>query len=143
MPLRLVADTNVLISATLWNSPDARILFAARDRHCDLFLSVPLLEELSGKLRDRKFEARLRQVGLTADDALSLVLAAATLIAPVSVAAPGLRDQGDLLVLEAAVGAQADVIVSKDKDLLTLKEFMGVPIMNAEDAASTLGLPRR
>ena len=39
------------------------------------------------------------------------------------------RDPKDNMVLEAAVAGQVDVIVSGDKDLLTLSPFKGIPVL--------------
>jgi predicted nucleic acid-binding protein len=43
-------------------------------------------------------------------------------------------------VLACAVGAQADLIVSGDKDLLTLGSFERIPIVVAAEALKRLGL---
>ena len=53
---------------------------------------------------------------------------------------PELRDPDDLHVLACAVGASADAVVTGDKDLLTLKVFEGIPIINAGEALKRLGL---
>jgi predicted nucleic acid-binding protein len=59
--------------------------------------------------------------------------------APMPVPA-ALRDPDDVHVLACAAAAQADAIVSGDKDLLDLKTFAGIPIINAADALRRLGL---
>ena len=41
-----------------------------------------------------------------------------------------LRDRQDKIVLEAAVSASVDVIVSGDEDLLVLGKFQEIPIVN-------------
>ena len=53
---------------------------------------------------------------------------------------PELRDRKDLPVLIAARSAAADMIITGDKDLLTLKSFVGIPIIDAAAAATLLGL---
>ena len=54
-----------------------------------------------------------------------------------------LRDRDDVHVLACAVGAEADAIVTGDKDLLTLKDFGGIPIIDAAEALKRLGRPSR
>ena len=51
-----------------------------------------------------------------------------------------LRDPDDVHVLSCAVGAEADAVVTGDKDLLTLKVFEGIPIIDAAEALKRLGL---
>ena len=52
----------------------------------------------------------------------------------------GLRDPDDVHVLACAVSAKADAIVTGDKDLLTLKSFEGIPIIDAAEALKRLDL---
>jgi predicted nucleic acid-binding protein len=51
-----------------------------------------------------------------------------------------LRDPKDLIVLAAAITAEADAIVTGDEDLLSLKSFEGIPILTARQALEKLGL---
>lgn len=51
-----------------------------------------------------------------------------------------LRDLDDVHVLACAVSAEADAIVTGDKDLLTLESFAGIPIIDAAEALKRLGL---
>ena len=46
---------------------------------------------------------------------------------------PQLRDQDDTNILAAAVAANAQVIVTGDRDLLTLNEFEGILIITPTD----------
>lgn len=49
---------------------------------------------------------------------------------------PELRDQDDLIVLSAAISAQALVIVSGDQDLLVLEKYAGIQIVTVADFLS-------
>ena len=44
--MRVVADTNTLISGSLWHGPPRRVLDAARDGTITLYTSAVLLAEL-------------------------------------------------------------------------------------------------
>jgi predicted nucleic acid-binding protein len=46
---------------------------------------------------------------------------------------PICRDPDDDLILAVARGAKIDVLVTGDQDLLVLKEFEGIPILNPRD----------
>jgi predicted nucleic acid-binding protein len=50
-----------------------------------------------------------------------------------------LRDPDDLHVLACAVGVQADAIVAGDKDLLAMKSFEGIRIIDAREALKLKG----
>jgi predicted nucleic acid-binding protein len=56
-------------------------------------------------------------------------------VIPATIVTPSkLRDADDAQVLAGAASAQADVIVSGDGDLLVLRAFQGIPILNAAQA---------
>jgi len=48
------------------------------------------------------------------------------------------RDSDDDLILAAALAAKADAIVTGDQDLLVLKGFKGIPILNPRDCLALL-----
>jgi putative PIN family toxin of toxin-antitoxin system len=62
-PLRLVLDTNVVVSGLLWNGPPRRLLQAAIDGEVDLFTSAVLLDELAHTLGYTKFTKRVESFG--------------------------------------------------------------------------------
>lgn len=49
------------------------------------------------------------------------------------------RDPDDDHVLACALAAKADLIVSGDRDLLTLKSFREIPIVTAAETVQALG----
>ena len=57
--MRVVADTNVVVSGLLWHGNERRLLDAARDGFVELFTSKELLAELEDVLGRSKFAPRL------------------------------------------------------------------------------------
>ena len=139
--MRVVADTNVLVSGLIWPGPSAALLDAAMRRRFHLLTSEELLAELEDVLSRSHLEPRLRARGRSVAEVMEKQRVLATLIQPVDIQPPGdLRDLKDLPVLGCAVGGGAQAIVAGDKDLLTLKEFQGVLIVTPRIFLSTLGL---
>jgi len=127
--VRVVLDTNTLLSAMGWTGPPTQILTALiTDRH-NLVVSPPLLEELTRVLS----YPRLRHVSTLP----SVPLILAWLHRPEHIVIPHERisaipsDPADNLVLEAALAGKADVVVSGDRHLLGLRSFRGIPILTA------------
>lgn len=137
--MRLVLDTNIALSGLLWGGTPGRLIDAADARHVALFTSAALLAELDGVLSRPKFARPLAQRGLTVDDLLHGYAALAAMVRPASIAPTILRDPADDAVLAAALGAQADMIVSGDAHLLDLKNFHGMRIVTASDAFIQIG----
>ena len=139
--MRIVADINTIVSGILWFGPSSRVWAAMRAGQVRLFLTAALLESLAEVIARPKFRNKLREVGTSPDDLIEGVRRIATVVEPTDIQAPPeLRDLDDLAVLACAVAAEADLIVSGDRDLLSLRIFQGIPIVTAADAARTFGL---
>lgn len=131
--MRVVADTNTVVSAFLWGGPPAAVLVAARAGRITLFTSPVLLAELEDVLSREKFAERIVRVGSSVAQMLAGYRALATIVRPASIE-PAVRDPDDDHVLACAKAAQAQLIVSRDKDLLDLREHQGIPILASADA---------
>ena len=139
--MKLVVDTNILISGSLWGGPPARLVSGGLAGQFQMFLSLPMLLELRETLQRSRFAHRLVGKGETPETLAQRFRAACQEAAPARITPPtALRDPDDVQVLSCAVGAEADAIVTGDKDLLTLKAFEGIPIIDAAEALKRLGI---
>ncbi|TMI81933.1 MAG: putative toxin-antitoxin system toxin component, PIN family [Bacillati bacterium ANGP1] len=126
--MRVVPDTNVLVSAIVVGGPPGRLVELAAQGRLQLILSPPLIEELRGVLR-RKFgfsdtaayqaEALLRRISIVVEPAREVAVIR--------------EDPEDNRVLEAARAGDADVIVSGDRHLLSLERFGATVIRNPRE----------
>lgn len=140
--MKLVVDTNVLLSGTLWTGPAARLVDAVLEGVATLCLSADVLAEFADVIRREKFRPRLEAQGRSVEAILSRFEAVAVVVRPAVIAIPAsLRDPDDIHVLACAVAASADVIVTGDEDLLVLGSFAGIPIIRVRVALEMLGLP--
>ena len=140
--MRAVVDTNTLVSGLLWRGNPFRILDAIFDNRVELCLTEELLAELSDVLRRPRLAKQVAERGLDADWSCSFIRERCSVLAPAaSLEVPELRDRKDLPVLAAAQAAAVDLIITGDKDLLSLKSFAGIPIIDAAEAVRLLRLP--
>jgi putative PIN family toxin of toxin-antitoxin system len=139
--VRVVADTNIIVSGLLWAGPPANFLDAAIRRVFHLLSSEELLSELEEVLSRSYLQIRLSARGQSVAEVMAKQRLLATLVTPAKIhAPPDLRDLEDLPVLQCAIGNEAQAIVTGDKDLLVLKEFQGVVIVTPRIFMTTLGL---
>lgn len=123
---RVVLDTNVYISAFLFGGPPRRVFEYVVDGSVQCFVSLPLLDEIRDVLQRRKF-------GLSIEQALAFV---EELQALVRVVVPGgavnavAADPDDNRVLECALAARAEVVVTGDAHLLQLKHWRGIRMVD-------------
>ncbi len=132
--MRVVPDSDVLVSGIVFGGPLGEIIALAAARQLQLILSPPLITELRRVLHE-KFEfgdyalylaeTLVRRAGIVVEPDRTLMLIA--------------EDPEDNRVLEAAAEGKADAIVSGDRHLLTLKVFEGIPIMSPRQFLNRLG----
>ena len=137
--MRLVLDTNTVLSALLWRGTPYRLLQAIRNQHpsLQLYSSPVLLEELTDVITRPSFSQRLNSIGKTVRQVLADYIEIVELVEPLEI--PRIvRDPDDDHVLACALAAKAEIIVSGDKDLLDLREYQGIPILNTADALQRL-----
>ena len=133
--MRVVADTNIVISGLLWSGNPRRVLDAVREGTIDLFTSGVLLVELEDVLNREKFAQRLASVGASPHELVLGYAALASVIQPTSIEPVVLADPDDDAVLACALTAQAEIIVSGDSHLLRLIQYRDIPILTAAELA--------
>ena len=139
--MKVVADTNTLISGFLWNGAPAQLLDAALESRFTIFTSKTLLDEFEITLSAPKFLSRLDAKGLTASGLVARFRNSCREVTPSLLGLPSnLRDADDLAVLACAIAVPVDLIVSGDKDLLVLGQFRGIPILDSRAALALLQL---
>jgi uncharacterized protein len=132
--LRLVADTNTVVSALLWRGTPHRLFQALETAEIAFYTSRALLDELADVLARRKLARAVRASEKSVATLLANYEAFAQLIESRPLREPVGRDPDDEAVLACALAARADLIVSGDKDLLVLKAHQRMRIVNAAEA---------
>ena len=133
--MRVVLDTNVIVSALNFPGNERLVLELALRGRFEFYLSLFILEEVAGVLV-RKFgwdEERTAQ-------AMGVIENAATIIDPPRLDELIEGGHADNRVLECAVAASADYLITGDRrHLLPIGERQGTWIVNAPRFLSELG----
>lgn len=132
--MRLILDTNVVLSALLWRGTPYRLLDTARSAQTvQIYSSLPLLEELADVLGRPFCLQRMALIGITVQSLLADYASVVELVEPATIT-PASRDPDDDIILATALSAGVHIIVSGDRDVLDLVEYDGMPIVNAAQA---------
>jgi hypothetical protein len=131
--MRVVLDTNVLVSAFVYGGNPRRIVELVVSGELEMSLSEPLLQELQDVLLRAQFDMNPQLVRTV----LSEISAMAQSVVPRKHHSLIKEDPSDNLVLDCAVEAGADYIVSGDRHLLRLKKCGKAKIVNPQQFLSS------
>ncbi len=138
--MRVTADTNTIVSGSLWQGNPRRILEAARSGTIELFTSLKLIAELEEVLSRGKFAAIISKAESSPREIVRNYRLVATVINAEPVDPVVIRDPDDDEVIACAVASRSEVIVSGDNDLLDLKRYKNIRILTATELLSELNL---
>jgi putative PIN family toxin of toxin-antitoxin system len=131
--MRLVLDTNVVISAMLWHGAPNKLLRAGLESNVRFFTSSPLLAELTDVLSRPKLQRQIVRVRRSVPQLIGNYSASATRVEPFRIP-PIAPDPDDDVVIGTALAAKADLIVTGDRTLRSVAQYQGVRIVSVGEA---------
>ena len=127
--MKIVIDTNFLVSSTQWDySVSHKLLEKLIRNNTEIFITKEILEEFTEVLK--------RDFLYNEEEAKSLierVLQFLTLVTPKRKIDVIKEDAEDNKIIECALECRAEYIISYDKHLLKLKEYQGIKIVRPEE----------
>ncbi len=129
MQLKLVLDTNTFVSAFFWEGNEAELFRKIEQREAKLYITSEILKEVEEVIKRPKFDQVMKNAGLTPDQIMQKIVSLSHLVIAPKLNIEVCRDEKDDKFLECAESAKADYLVSGDEDLLSLKEYKGIPII--------------
>ena len=127
--MKVVLDTNVLVSATLSDGPPYEILRYCEENTITVITSPGIIEETHDVLNRDKIPFSENQV----DEFIEKVMAISRVVSPEIDLTVVDDDPDDDKIIECAVSADADYLVSGDSHLLNLTEYQGIPIVSPDE----------
>jgi putative PIN family toxin of toxin-antitoxin system len=128
--MQVVFDTNVLVSALLFeDSVPAQAFFLALNKG-EILISTALTKEIHEVIYRPKFE---KYITNTEREDFILSLVENSELVEVTESIDVCRDPKDNMILELAVSGNAKTIVTGDSDLLILNPFRSIEIVVAQE----------
>ena len=126
--MRVVVDTNVLVSGIFFGGAPRRVVEAVAGSAIEASATSEIVDEYDRVVA----EMISRKQGKLRRDALSVLMSKIELVEPVT-KVEVCRDPDDDKFIGCAIDAGAYYIVSGDKDLLDISEYGGVEMVTAAD----------
>jgi len=128
--IRVVLDTNVLISALIFKGDLSRIVGLWQKGKIIPVISKETFDELRAVLEYPKFSLSRVEIKSLIEHEILPFFEVTNLSEHVKGAC---RDPGDDKFISCAISANADYIVTGDKDLSDLKKYQSIRIIHASD----------
>lgn len=124
--MKVVLDTNVIISGIFWSGPPYECINRWRHKKMTVICSAGILEEITAVLVE--FKMPEDQINSWRE----FITQNSVIVQPKN-KVDICSDKGDNKFLEAAETGKADYIITGDKHLLTLKEHKGIWIVTPQE----------
>jgi putative PIN family toxin of toxin-antitoxin system len=121
---RVTADSNIWVSGLNWRGQPHEFLNLARSGQIQLSISDAVLDEFTRILHDKLEWSDERLNALRAE-----VATFTRRVSPIETLDAVPRDADDNRIIECAVAAGSDAIITGDDDLLSLGSFRGIEII--------------
>ena len=125
--MKIVVDTNVLISALGWQKSEHHLLRSVFQGENILYMSPQILEEFIQVSERKKFNFSPDEI----EEFVTSLIESCEMVIPREKINTVKKDPTDNMFLECAVEGGVDHIISGDRHLLELKEFRGITIIYA------------
>ena len=122
--IRVVLDTNVIVSALVFGGLPRAVLELVESGRCQFFYSDPIQTEVFRVLSE-KFEWSKSAL----DDVLPVLWSKGQPVSPRTIIKAVRDDPDDNRILECATAARAHIIVSGDHHLLMLQKYKSIDIV--------------
>jgi putative PIN family toxin of toxin-antitoxin system len=127
--MKVVIDTNVFISGIFWKGEPHKVLEHWKQGKITIITSEETLSELKRVMDDFKIQLPEEMIR----GWLNLILRNAILVKPKEKIDAVKDDHKDNMFVEAAISANAEYIISKDKHLLKLYSYKGIKMIKPEE----------
>lgn len=139
--IRAVLDTNALVSVVInvTSSVASEIYQSCKEKRFLLIISPSVLSEVDNVLRRKRVMKSHKRSARELQEIIKEMTDVSSIV-PGRIKIDLVRDLDDNKIISAALEGKADYIVSRDRDLLDLKEYQGIKIITPEKFMGILRL---
>ena len=132
--MKIVLDTNIFVSSFFWGGNPRKIMERVINGEDVLFICKEILQEIASVIARPKFSVNDEYIALF----IRSIEEVANSVVLIGVVQNVCRDRNDDKILECALLANADYIITGDADLLTLKKYRNIRIITPNEYITNL-----
>lgn len=137
--MKIVVDTNVVISGLLWGGPPNRILKWAREGILSIMACEETIAELKHVIQYKRFSQRLSHIDILPTEAFFYFMNLVTFVPTPEIIPDVIKnDQFDNTFLALASDNKAHLIISGDRHLLDVREYKAIQIVRPSEATRVI-----
>jgi len=127
--MKVVIDTNVIISGTFWSGTPYKILEAWRDSSISMVTSLEIIDEYTRVAK----ELSIQYPSIDTSRFIKLITTNCELYSPMKLIQQVSVDPDDDKFIECAIAANVKNIISGDKDLLDISGYNAIEVLKPKD----------
>jgi uncharacterized protein len=127
--IKIVLDTNVLMSGIFWSGPPSQILLAWQKDLIEIITSKDIINEYTrvSEILSQKYK------GVDVGSIINLITINSTIISPMHLPQPISADPDDDKFIACALSSNCKLIISGDKHLLDISGYAGIIAVSYND----------
>jgi putative PIN family toxin of toxin-antitoxin system len=127
--MKIVLDSNVFVSSFYWQGNPRKVFDRITNGFDELYITDEILKEISAVMSSKKFDTNKHEIEeyIEIIESYSVKIFSKNRIEEVS------RDKDDDKILQCGLAGNVDFIITGDKDLLVLKKYKDMKIINPKD----------
>ncbi len=129
--MRVVLDTNVIVSGLLWKGPPKILFDLIEKRGLKLCVTPNIIEEVRRVLLYPKIHKHLNNAGIEPNDAIGYLVRHALVFPDINYVKLVKDDPSDDIFLNCAISCDTQWLISGDKHLLKIINLYGIQIITA------------
>jgi len=131
--VKVTLDTNILISGTFWEGEAYKIIQLIEQKKIQCYLSKAILVEYNKVMHSGEILEKVEDHHLRIKSAIIKVIEMCNIVEPKIKVSAIPEDPADNKILECALAAKVDYIITYDEHILKLKEFEMIKIIKPKE----------
>lgn len=136
--IRLVLDTNVVVSGLLWWGSASNLLWSVRSGGCIILTTLPMMNELEAVLCRPKFRFRFKELNAEPEKPLTYYRNMVRYCRVPRKSIYTCFDADDQKFIDLTIAEYAHMLVSGDNHVLDMKKIGDIAIVNVQEAVRVL-----